>query len=121
VLWRTARAVPTVPSPVAFDNLLFYVRDGGIFTALDARTGKVLKEGRLPGAAEKFFASPAVSGGRVYLASETGKVIVIRAAAEWAVISIQDLGDEIYATPAISGDGRIYIRTSNALYCFGRR
>jgi hypothetical protein len=31
---------------------------------------------------------------------------------------VNDLGDDIYATPAISG-ARIYVRTRGWLYCFG--
>jgi outer membrane protein assembly factor BamB len=31
---------------------------------------------------------------------------------------VNDLGDDIYATPAIS-DGKIYLRTRGWLYCFG--
>lgn len=121
VLWRSSRAVPTVPSPVALGKVLFYVRDGGIFTSLDASTGKVLKEARLPGAADKFFASPVIGGDRIYVASDAGKVIVMRAAAEWEVMSVHDLGEAIFATPAISNDGKLYVRTGDALYCFGRR
>ncbi|MCW5982404.1 MAG: PQQ-binding-like beta-propeller repeat protein [Bryobacteraceae bacterium] len=121
VLWQTTRAIPAVSSPVAFQNLLFYIRDGGIFTSLDASTGKVLKEARLEGAIEKFFASLVAGDHKIYVASEQGKVIVIRAAADWEVLSVQDLGEEIYATPAVSDDGRIYIRTSKAMYCFERR
>ena len=29
------------------------------------------------------------------------------------------LGDEVFATPAIA-DGKLYIRTQNMLYCFGK-
>ena len=29
-----------------------------------------------------------------------------------------DFGEDVYATPAIA-DGRIYVRTSGHLYCFG--
>ena len=32
---------------------------------------------------------------------------------------VNDLQDDIYATPAIS-DGRIYVRTRGTLYCFGK-
>ena len=33
-------------------------------------------------------------------------------------IAVNDLDDDIYATPAIS-DGKIYLRTRGWLYCFG--
>jgi hypothetical protein len=43
---------------------------------------------------------------------------VLKAAAEWEVLQVNDLGEEIRATPALS-DGRIYVRTHSSLYCFG--
>ena len=38
----------------------------------------------------------------------------------WKVIHSAEFGDECYATPAIV-DGRIYLRTSGHLYCFGEQ
>jgi outer membrane protein assembly factor BamB len=121
VLWQTSRAVPTVSSPICVSDILFYVRDGGIFTAMDARSGKVIKEGRLEGGADKFYSSPVAADGKIYIATEQGKLVVIRAAPDWQVLSVHDFKEEIYATPAIAADGRIYVRTSQALYCFGQR
>jgi hypothetical protein len=40
------------------------------------------------------------------------------AGARWQVLAVNDLGDEIHATPALSG-GRIYVRTRYTLYSFG--
>jgi outer membrane protein assembly factor BamB len=34
-------------------------------------------------------------------------------------VAVNDLGDDIYATPAIA-DGRIYLRTRSMLYCFAQ-
>jgi hypothetical protein len=36
------------------------------------------------------------------------------------VLGVNDLGDEIRATPALS-EGRIYVRTRGMLYAFGAR
>jgi hypothetical protein len=38
---------------------------------------------------------------------------------DWEVLAVKDLGEECYATPAIADD-RIYIRTQDTLYSFGR-
>ena len=43
---------------------------------------------------------------------------VLKAAAEWEILAVNDLGGEIHATPALS-DGLIYVRTHDMLYCFG--
>lgn len=48
----------------------------------------------------------------------TGKVVVLKAGAEWTVLSLNDLGDRITATPVIGKD-RIYVRTRRTLFCFG--
>ncbi len=94
------------------------VKDGGIVTALDLATGQVLKEGRATGAGGKYYASPTAADGKVFVASVDGKVTVLKAGAQWDVLGVNDLGDEIYATPALAG-GRIYVRTRGTLYCFG--
>lgn len=78
----------------------------------------MLKQARLTGALEDYYSSPIGAGGKVYIASEHGKVVVLRAAGEWAVEAIHDFDSAIYATPAIS-EGRMYIRTQAGLYAVG--
>ena len=56
--------------------------------------------------------------GKIFLASEEGKIAVLRAGTDWEVLAVNDLNENCYATPALS-EGRIYIRTGEALYCFG--
>jgi outer membrane protein assembly factor BamB len=87
-------------------------------TTLDAQTGKVIKQARLTGALEDYYASPIAADGKVYIASEHGKVVVLRAAGDWEIQAINEFDSGIFATPALS-DGRIYIRTRNALYAIG--
>ena len=95
------------------------VRDG-IFTSLNPETGDVYKQARLSGAQGRYWSWPIAADGKIYLASEKGKVVVVRANAEWEIVAINNLDEEIFATPAIL-DGRIYIRTRAALYCFGKQ
>jgi hypothetical protein len=52
------------------------------------------------------------------MVSASGKVTVLKAGAQWEVLATNDLGEEVWATPAISGRN-LYIRTRNALYSFG--
>ena len=54
------------------------------------------------------------------LASEDGRVVVLRAAPEWEILAINSLDEDTFATPAIL-DGRIYVRTRDGLYCFAKR
>jgi outer membrane protein assembly factor BamB len=118
VLWRFEKSLPDVPSPLVYNSVLFLVRSGGITTALDARTGKLLKQARLTGALEDYYASPIGVDGKVYIPSEHGKIVVLRAAGDWEILAINDFDSDIYATPAVS-DGTMYIRTRDALYAVG--
>lgn len=118
VLWRYERSLPDVPSPLVYKDVVFLFKNGGIATTLDANTGKVLKQARLTGAIEAYYASPIGVDGKVYIASEHGKVVVLRASGKWEILAINEFDSDIYATPAIS-EGKMYIRTQDALYAIG--
>jgi outer membrane protein assembly factor BamB len=120
VLWRFQKNLPYIPAPLVYDNVFYMVKDGGIVTALDAKSGKPLTEGRSPEALGEYYASPVAAAGKLFLANTEGKVSVIKAGGQWEVLGVNDLNEEIHSTPALSG-GRIYIRTRTALYCFGAK
>ena len=118
VRWKYHKSVPQLPSPLIYRNVLYMVNDGGIVTTLNPETGAEMGQGRLKGAIAPYYASPVAADGKVYMASETGKVAVLAPGGGLEPIVVNDLHDDIYATPAIS-DGRIYLRTRGWLYCFG--
>jgi outer membrane protein assembly factor BamB len=118
VLWRFEKSLPDVPAPLVYKDVIFLIRSGGIATSLDARTGKVLKQARLRGALEDYYSSPIGVDGKVYIASEHGKVVVLSAAGDWEILAINDFDSDIFATPAVS-EGRMYIRTQDAIYAIG--
>ena len=118
VLWRFQKNLPYIPAPLIYRDVLYLVKTGGIVTSLDPATGRALKEGRSLGALGKYYASPVAADGKVFLASEEGKITVLKASAQWEVLGVNDLGEEIHSTPALSG-GRLYVRTRGSVYCFG--
>jgi outer membrane protein assembly factor BamB len=118
VKWTYRRAVPLLPSPVVFHNVLYMVNDGGIVTSLNPDTGALIQQGRLKGAIDRYYSSPVAGDGKIYFASEKGKVVVLKPGGDLEPVAVNDLQDDIYATPALV-DGRIYLRTRNTLYCFG--
>jgi outer membrane protein assembly factor BamB len=117
VKWKYTRPVPQVPSTLLYKGVLFMVNDSGILLSIDPATGNVLKQGRLKGAIDKYFASPVGADGKVFLISQDGTASVVDAKGEWEVLSVNPLGDEVFATPAIA-DGKIYLRTKSTLYAF---
>ena len=116
--WKYHKSVPQLPSPLVYRNVLYMVNDGGIVTALNPESGAELGQGRLKGAIDHYYASPVAADGKIFMLSETGKVVVLSPGGSLEPVAVNDLGDDIYATPAIS-DGRIYVRTRGWLYCFG--
>ncbi|MCS7026411.1 MAG: PQQ-binding-like beta-propeller repeat protein [Bryobacteraceae bacterium] len=120
LLWRYTKTLPNVPSPLLYHNVLYLIKEGGILTTLDPATGDVIKQGRLQGALSPYFASPVAGDGKVYVVSEAGNVVVLKAAGEWEVLAVNNLEESCHATPAIVDD-KIYIRTHSALYCFAKK
>lgn len=118
VLWKHNRGIPYVATPVLDHGIVWMVKEGGIVTKLDAATGELLQEERVPGFGN-YFASPVAGDGRVYFASEPGTVSVVAATRYWKLVSSRDFHEKIYATPCLNGS-RLFLRTEKALYCFHR-
>jgi outer membrane protein assembly factor BamB len=117
VMWRYYKSLPNSASALLYEGVVYLVKDGGILTTLDPKTGDVLKQGRLNDALEKYWASPIAADGRIYVTSEACKVSVLKPGGQWEIAVINDLPGDCYATPAIV-DGHFYLRTSEAMYSF---
>jgi outer membrane protein assembly factor BamB len=112
--------VPQLPSPLLYKGVLYMVNDNGIITILNPDTGALIKQGRLTGAPGPHFASPTAADGHIFFTSEAGAVVVVAPGGDLTPIAVNALGEDTYATPSFA-DGRIYVRTTAALYAFGQR
>jgi outer membrane protein assembly factor BamB len=115
LVWRTARTGPHVPSPIYLGGRLYTVNDTGVATCLDAGTGRLVWQERIP---DRFSASPVEGGGLLYFPAESGATYVLRAADRFEVVARNDLGSPILASPAVAG-GCLYLRTGDELVCVG--
>jgi outer membrane protein assembly factor BamB len=120
VRWTQEKSIPNIPTPLLYRGVLYVLKEGGILTTIDPATGKLLKQGRLEGAVDPYYASPIAADGKVFFASQTGKVSVVKAGAEWEILKLNDLGEEIWATPGLD-ERRLLVRTQKALYCFASK
>jgi outer membrane protein assembly factor BamB len=118
VLWSYRKQVPHIASLLLYNDILYFVNQGGILTSMDPASGEVLKRARV-GHGSAYYASPVAADGKLYLIDAEGKLAVVSAEADWKVVATGDLGESCLATPAIV-DGRIYVRTQRKLYCFGK-
>ena len=120
VLWRYNKSLPNIPSPLIYRDVIYLLREGGILTSLDPKTGNVIKQGRIKEALDPYYASPIAADGKIFIVSQSGKLTVLKAAGEWEVLAVNDLNEDCWATPAIEGR-LMFVRTQGTLYCFGKQ
>jgi outer membrane protein assembly factor BamB len=102
---------PYVPTPIVVDDLLFLFLDTGTIACFRASDGQLLWKEKPSG---KFYGSPILAGGNLYAVTMEGEVVVIKASGEYQLLAVNNLGEESYATPAVSGN-RLIFRTFSYL------
>ena len=110
--WEIRKGVPSKPSPLLIDDLIYMVHDAGIASCIEARTGEYVWTERLGG---KYSASPVAADGRIYFLSHEGKTTVIRPGREFRELARNHLDDGFMASPAIAGKA-LFLRTRTHLY-----
>lgn len=119
VVWKQTRGLPYVSSPLHYQGRVYLVRDGGMVSSFDAKTGKPYYQQERLDAPGNYYASPVAADGRIYLTSLNGRVTVLAAGGELPKVLHQaDFGQRITATPALVGKA-LYLRTAAALFAFG--
>ncbi len=121
IAWQTPQGSPFVPSPLVYGDHLYLINDmTSIATGMEARTGKVLWQGRLGEARrEGFSASPVAVDGKVFFTNDDGETFVLAAGPEFRLLRVNRLGEQTLATPALV-DGVWYFRTAGHLVAIGR-
>jgi outer membrane protein assembly factor BamB len=122
MLWQQSKGLPYVPSAIVYDGQCVMVKDGGIVTAYDAKTGDELYQKRAV-ASGSYYASPVAANGHIYFTSlKDGAVTVLKAGAPQPEVVAKNppLDERVAATPAIADDA-IYMRTAGQLYAFAEK
>jgi len=104
-----------VPTPLFIDDLLYLWSDKGMLTCREALTGKEVYSEKVGGI---YFSSPIAINGRIYCTTRDGKMAVIKAGRDFQVLARNDLGADVFATPAIA-NGHLIIRTKTHLISIG--
>ena len=112
-LWRYKKQVPAISSPLLVGKQIYFVADkGGVLTCIDAASGNMQWQERLPG---NHTASPIFAGGHIYLPGRDGTTTVIRPGEKYDEVAKNKLDSGILASLAIV-DEAIFARTEKALY-----
>jgi outer membrane protein assembly factor BamB len=119
IAWTNERGNSYSASPVLHDGKIYILTDNGMLSCFDARTGKPhYHQQRIGAKPYNFKASPVAAGNHLYLSSEEGDVIVVKLGEKYEVAATNTFPDEFFiASPAVTGDGSMYLRGKNALYC----
>ncbi|MHC4844072.1 MAG: outer membrane protein assembly factor BamB family protein, partial [Planctomycetota bacterium] len=112
VVWKCDKKVPTIPSPLIIDGLIYMVSNDGVVSCLESETDKEVWRERIGGS---FSSSPIYANGRIYFSNQNGKTTVIKAGRTFEVLAVNQLDDGFMASPAIVGNSLI-MRTKTHLY-----
>jgi outer membrane protein assembly factor BamB len=120
IAWKQTRGLPYVSSPLFYQGRLFTIKNGGLASCYEARTGQIIYQDERLDAPGDYYSSAVAADGRVYVTSQKGRVVVLDAvSAALHVLARNDLGEQTMATPAIV-DGKLYFRTASHLFAFGQ-
>jgi outer membrane protein assembly factor BamB len=120
VQWETTKGLSEMPSPLFYRGRVHFLRDGGLWTVLDPKTGKRLLDRERLGTGGQTVASPIAANGHIYVVNEPGTFTVLRAGDTLDVAAVNKLGESVRATPAIAGDA-LYVRSDGHLWAFGEK
>jgi outer membrane protein assembly factor BamB len=109
------RGASYVPSPIAANGHFYVISDVGYLGCLEAKTGKRLWMHKL---GRHHSASPVLIEGHLYLTDDAGVTYVLKADGDFKVLHKNPLGEECYASPAVS-HGHLFLRTLHHLVCIG--
>ena len=119
IAWSQARDGGYMCTPLVYRGLVYIVKYNGVLSVYDAKTGERKYQERLGGGTSAFTASPVAANGKVYLASEEGTVMVLKAGPVFEVLATNEMGSPVLATPAIS-EGRLLYRTAKEIVAITR-
>jgi outer membrane protein assembly factor BamB len=96
--------------PYVAGDTVYVVDTGGQLIAMGRRDGKAIWTTRLSGA--KSWSGPVLAGGKLWLTSDTGKLVGVNAAGGKVEAQL-DIGTAIYIAPVVAG-GRMFVLTDKA-------
>lgn len=117
--WVYDARTTDVPTPAYYEGRL-YVLNGvrKVMQCFDPKTGEELWLGDLPDN-RRFWSSPVVADGKIYMVDEDGGVVVATADKEFKILSRGSFGGRPCKSSPVVAGGKLFIRTSEKLICIG--
>ena len=117
VLWSQTRGTAYTPSPVLHDGKYYTLSDNGLLSCFNATTGEAYyQQKRLP-QTDSFKASPTGAGDKLYLASESGVVTVVKMGEQMEIVHSTTFDDHFFVASPVVAEGDLYLRSKTHLFC----
>jgi len=117
VLWRRKQQTPYVPSPLLYDNYVYFLRHyQGVMSQVDIKTGKTVGGPyRLKGIRD-VYSSPIGAGNRIYVTDLNGTTAVLSHEKTCKILAMNKLNDSFSAS-AVAVGNVLLLRGEKSLYC----
>ena len=107
LVWQESKLSPGSPSPVVLDDHVFVINSAGVLTCGSLEAKEIAWRQRLGGS---FWATPVVSGNHLYCINSVGKSFVVRLEGQERIVSENEFGEDILASPAVADDA-LFVRS----------
>jgi hypothetical protein len=106
-------------APVLAGGRLYMLEDGGKLLIVDPKTGKAIGEERL---GRIMMGSMLFADGKIYVGEMNGIALILEPTEKGVKVlhKVRLNGEEIHGS-FIASHGRVYLPTSGALYCLGKK
>jgi len=121
-LWRHPKTKQRIGSGVIHDGHIYIHNDPGIAECFELATGKLVWEQRLQGEGRRGtnWSSIMLADGLCYTMTQGGDGFVFKASPQFEQVSANALGEHSNSSIA-PGNGQLFIRTYQHLWCIGTK
>ena len=112
LVWQESKLTPGSSSPVVNEGEIYVINRAGVLTCGYLASKSILWRQRLGG---QFWATPVVAGNHIYCFNADGKGFVVQRGEKGKIISENDFGEDILASPAIANNA-IFVRSHQHLW-----
>lgn len=102
-------------SPVCHAGLIYGINEKAILSVVDAQTGKLVYDQRLPLGKGAVYPSITLAGGFLFISSDAGVTLVLEPGREYKQVGKNSL-EGFRSTPVFQGK-RMFVRGMEHLYC----
>lgn len=105
-------------TPIVHNGFVYAINQAHNLSVLEQATGKLVYAKKLDFLQGTVFPSPSLAGDYVFLSSENGQTLVLKAGAQYDEVARNSL-EPFRASPVFSGT-RMFIRGRQHMWCIGR-